>query len=85
MIEYKEWINLTLDRKRQQTLESLMASATTALNHVLGQIDHGYYDTSDVWGDYGYVVDLRLTEQVINEKRQTLNENPLDFVSQVYR
>ena len=52
---------------------------------MLGQLEHGYYDSADIWGDYGYVVNLRLTQQVINEKRKELNKQPLDFVRQVYK
>ena len=85
MTHYEEWTQIILDNKRQQTLASLIESATSALNHVLGQLEHGYYDSADIWGDYGYVVNLRLTQQVINEKRQKLNKQPLDFVSQVYK
>ena len=76
MTHYEEWTQIILDNKRQQTLASLLESATSALNHVLGQLEHGYY---------GYVVNLRLTQQVINEKRKELNKQPLDFVRQVYK
>ena len=79
MTHYEQWTARTLEGFRGRTLESLEQSASSIQNFVLGQIEFGMYDHEDIWGDYGHVTDLRLLQQVINEKRADQGLDAADY------
>jgi hypothetical protein len=79
MTHYEQWTTARLESLRGRPLESLEQSASSIQIFVLGQIEWGTYDNEDIWGDYGHVTDLRLLQQVINEKRTDLGLETADY------
>ena len=76
---YSKWVLSKLQSYREHTLEEIESIEINVYWYISGQIEYGTYDRNDIWGNYGYVVCLRLVREIINEKRLERGLEPKKF------
>ena len=81
------WLSNWEDKERKswssESYESLIIHASRRLSFIEGQLQHGVYDSQDIFGDCGHVHDLQLLQEVIFQKAQEQGiQNPRDFFAE---